>query len=188
MRPKGAVIPASRYRSPATLACFLGEFMPAPFSLAALGAVDTASLLLALAGGWVEAATSAQALPESFPLLRGHVLRALGYALGHALFHATAEIRATGTVPSTSAEEDPAQRQITFWQAFGLLALCRILFGGRGWHGSGRSNFRRRMEERVAERLAERSEHMTPEERERFRQGLRGRCGFDPATSESKGQ
>src|SRR5437879_7359960 len=34
-------------------------------------------------------------------------------------------------------------RHITFWQAFGLLALCRILFGGHGWHGSGRSNFRR---------------------------------------------
>jgi hypothetical protein len=79
-------------------------------------------------------------------------------------------------------------RQITFWQAFGLLALCRILFGGHGWHGSGRSNFRRRMEERVAERMAERSEHMSPEERERFRQGMRGRCGFGPSTSESKGQ
>ena len=79
-------------------------------------------------------------------------------------------------------------RQITFWQAFGLLALCRTLFGGRGWHGSGRSNFRRRMEERVAERMAERTEHMTPEERERFRQGMRGRCGFGPSTSESKAQ
>ena len=75
-------------------------------------------------------------------------------------------------------------RQITFWQAFGLLALCRILFGGRGWHGSGRSNFRRRMEERMAAR----SEHMTPEERERFRQGMRGRCGFGPSSTESKGQ
>ena len=29
--------------------------------------------------------------------------------------------------------------QITFWQALGLLALCRILFGGFGLHGSGRS-------------------------------------------------
>ena len=28
-------------------------------------------------------------------------------------------------------------RQITFWQAIGLLALCRILFGGLGLHGSG---------------------------------------------------
>ncbi len=24
-------------------------------------------------------------------------------------------------------------RQITFWQALGLLALCRILFGGHGY-------------------------------------------------------
>ena len=73
--------------------------------------------------------------------------------------------------------------QVTFWQAFGILALCRILFGGRGWHSSGRSNFRRR----IAERMAERTEHMTPDERERFRQGMRGRCGFGPSTSESKG-
>jgi len=71
-------------------------------------------------------------------------------------------------------------RQITFWQAVGILALCRILFGGFGHHGSYRSNFRRRM--------AERWERMTPEERERFRQGVRGRCGFGPSTSESKGQ
>ena len=71
-------------------------------------------------------------------------------------------------------------RQITLWQAIGILALCRILFGGFGWRGSGRSNFRRRMEERC--------EHMTPEERERFRQGLRGRFGFAPSTGESKEQ
>ena len=76
-------------------------------------------------------------------------------------------------------------RQITFWQALGLLALCRILFGGFGRHSGPRSNsaFRRRMADRVAERW----EHMSPEERERFRQRLRERCGFDPATSESKG-
>jgi len=71
-------------------------------------------------------------------------------------------------------------RPVTFWQALGLLALCRILFGGLGRHGAGRSRFRRR--------LAERWEHMTPEERERFRQRLRERCGFGPSTSESKGQ
>jgi hypothetical protein len=28
-------------------------------------------------------------------------------------------------------------RQITFWQALGLLALCRILFGGFGLGGGG---------------------------------------------------
>ncbi len=71
-------------------------------------------------------------------------------------------------------------RLITFWQALAILLLCRILFGGFGRHGFHRSNFRRRM--------AERWERMTPEERERFRQGVRGRCGFGPATSESKGQ
>src|SRR3989304_5630332 len=36
-------------------------------------------------------------------------------------------------------------RQITFWQAVGILALCRILFGGFGGHGSVRSNIRRRL-------------------------------------------
>ncbi len=79
-------------------------------------------------------------------------------------------------------------RQITFWQALGLLALCRILFGGLGLHGSGRSNIRRRMTERMADRMAERCESMTPEERERFRQRMRERWGFDPSTSEGKGQ
>jgi hypothetical protein len=59
--------------------------------------------------------------------------------------------------------------QITFWQAFGILALCRILFGRSGWHRAGRSNFRRRMRERWGS--------MTPEEREKFREGMRGRCG-----------
>jgi len=70
--------------------------------------------------------------------------------------------------------------QVTFWQALGLLALCRILFGGIGMHGSPRSNVGRRMAERWAK--------MTPEERERFRQGMRERCGFGSSPSESKGQ
>ena len=70
-------------------------------------------------------------------------------------------------------------RQINFWQALGLLALSRILFGGFGRPGFGRIGIRRR--------LMERWDTMTPEERERFRQGLRGRCGFDAASpSESK--
>jgi hypothetical protein len=75
-------------------------------------------------------------------------------------------------------------RQITFWQALGLLALCRILFGGRGWHGHrrsgfGRSGFRGRMKERCG--------RMTPEERERFRQRMRERFGFGPSAGESTG-
>ncbi len=60
-------------------------------------------------------------------------------------------------------------RPISFWQAVGLLALSWILFGGfrggrifaRPWQHS----------------LRERWERMTPEEREKFRVGMRGRCG-----------
>ena len=79
-------------------------------------------------------------------------------------------------------------RQITFWQALGILVLCRILFGGFGLHGGSRSTVRRRVADRMADRVGDRWDHMTPEERERFRQRLRERCGFDPSSSESKGQ
>jgi uncharacterized membrane protein len=65
---------------------------------------------------------------------------------------------------------------ISFWQALGLLVLCRVLFGGLGLRGSAGSNMRRRM--------AERWERMTPEERERFRRGMSGHFGFGPPTGE----
>ena len=74
-------------------------------------------------------------------------------------------------------------RQVTFWEALGLLALCRILFGGFGFGGgSGHRHFsrrgiRERVSERVSERMAERWGQMTAEERERFRQGMHGRGG-----------
>ncbi|MGD0567765.1 MAG: hypothetical protein ABSA78_05120 [Candidatus Sulfotelmatobacter sp.] len=69
-------------------------------------------------------------------------------------------------------------RQITFWQAIGLLALCRILFGGVSGRGLRRSNWRGRM--------GGRWQSMTPEEREKFREGMRGRCGFGTAAAEEK--
>ena len=60
-------------------------------------------------------------------------------------------------------------RTITFWQALGILILSKILFGGfRGRPGYG-GPWRRRMRERWQE--------MTPEEREKFRQGMLSRCG-----------
>lgn len=59
--------------------------------------------------------------------------------------------------------------QIGFWQAVALVILSRILFGGlRGPWGGG-MHWRHRMKERW--------ERMTPEEREKFRSGFRGRCG-----------
>jgi hypothetical protein len=68
-------------------------------------------------------------------------------------------------------------RPITFWQALGLLALCRILFGGFGLGGGGHRPHSRR-------RMAERWEQMTPDEREKFRQGMRSRGGgFEAPTS-----
>lgn len=61
---------------------------------------------------------------------------------------------------------------IGYWQALALLVLTRILFGGfrRGFGGFGPGmHWRRRMMERWAQ--------MTPEEREKFREGMKGRCG-----------
>jgi len=69
-------------------------------------------------------------------------------------------------------------RQITFWQALGLLALCRILFGGFGMGGGSHrgSHSRRRMREHW--------ERKTPEERESFREGLHGWGRTTPLDSE----
>ena len=61
--------------------------------------------------------------------------------------------------------------QISFWQAIGLLVLSKLLFGG--FHSRARDG-RRHWKNRMKERW----EGMTPEERERFRQGMR--CGRGP--------
>lgn len=65
-------------------------------------------------------------------------------------------------------------RMIGFWQALGLLVLCRILFGGhggRGGHGPGR-------------RWKGRCKKMTPEEREKFRHAMRE--GYDVGSASAK--
>jgi len=74
-------------------------------------------------------------------------------------------------------------REVTFWQGLGLLVLCRLLFGGCGLRGSSRSGspIRGRIVDRMADRVAERWQQMTPEERDRFRQRMRERCGIDLA-------
>jgi uncharacterized membrane protein len=56
---------------------------------------------------------------------------------------------------------------VTFWQALGLLVLCRILFGGHG--------FSRRA-----------SGAARTEARERIRQRMRERFGFPPSASEGR--
>ena len=62
-----------------------------------------------------------------------------------------------------------ALRAITFWQALGLLILSKILFGGFRPYRGGGPHWRRR--------IMERWERMTPEEREKFKQGMRRGCG-----------
>jgi hypothetical protein len=60
--------------------------------------------------------------------------------------------------------------EITYWQALGLLILTKILFGFPFHRGGGPSRHWRR-------RMIERWDKMTPEEREKFREGMQGRCG-----------
>lgn len=61
-------------------------------------------------------------------------------------------------------------QEIGFWQSIGLLALCRILFGGLG--------FRPGMFEKAHRRMHERWMKMTPEQREAFMQHRRHKFGF----------
>jgi hypothetical protein len=55
---------------------------------------------------------------------------------------------------------------VTYWQAVGLIVLSRLLFGGFGGSRGRGGHWGRRARERW--------EQMTPEEREKFRQGTRG--------------
>ncbi len=59
--------------------------------------------------------------------------------------------------------------QLSFWQAIGMLALCRILFGGIGGRG-GRGP---------------RKSRMSLEERQGLRQRMRDRCEMGPITPET---
>jgi len=71
-------------------------------------------------------------------------------------------------------------KAITYWQALGLLALSKILFGG--FPGRGR-RFGPPWRERM---LAKRWESLTPEEREKLREKLRHRFGDCGPWSESE--
>jgi len=64
-------------------------------------------------------------------------------------------------------------RRIGYWEAWGLIILSKILFGG--FHGMRREggDWRHRMKERW--------ERMTPEERDKFRQAVGGSWGSTEA-------
>jgi hypothetical protein len=61
-------------------------------------------------------------------------------------------------------------RVITFWQALGMLVLCRILFGR--WGGGPRSA--------AFGRGRHGWKKLTPEEKEEWRRRMRERCGMGP--------
>jgi len=63
--------------------------------------------------------------------------------------------------------------ELSYVQALGLLVLSKILFGGFRRPGPPHWHWRQRMRERW--------EKMTPEEREKFRQGAWARCGGGPS-------
>ena len=58
---------------------------------------------------------------------------------------------------------------VTFWQALGILLLAKILFGGWKGGGSGRQHWKHKMQDKWAA--------MSPEERERFKEQWKKRCG-----------
>ncbi len=75
-------------------------------------------------------------------------------------------------------------KTITFWQAFGILVLSKILFGG---FGKGCRCHRRHFG--WNEKMKEKWEKMSPEEREEFKQQWRHKCrswkGFGESAEKS---
>jgi hypothetical protein len=73
---------------------------------------------------------------------------------------------------------------INFWQALGILALSKILLGrfGKGgghWKGKHRGTWEPQWKERW--------NHMTPEEKVRFKQKIRDKWGCGPTKDSSIG-
>lgn len=61
--------------------------------------------------------------------------------------------------------------KLNYWQSIGLLVLSKILFGGfRGKPGGGPGRFGN-------QQWHQKMQNMTPEEREKFRDEWRERCG-----------
>ena len=68
---------------------------------------------------------------------------------------------------------------ITYWQAVGLFFLSKLLFGGfrGGWGHRGR----------WGRGMHDRWENMTPEQREKFRKGMKGCMFSQPGSGVSSG-
>ena len=80
---------------------------------------------------------------------------------------------------------------ISFWQALGLLVLCRLLFGGFGWHHRmrrGGMHGRNHIREKWMKMTPEQRKEFVKKRREHFdRGGFFDRPDFDPfATDENR--
>src|SRR6476660_3262760 len=65
-------------------------------------------------------------------------------------------------------------RTVGFWQASGMLALCRTLFGGIGGHNGHHDRHG----------WKGRCKRMTPEERQKFRQAMQQGFEFGPSAGQ----
>jgi Ca2+/H+ antiporter, TMEM165/GDT1 family len=72
----------------------------------------------------------------------------------------------------------------SLWQAFGLMVLSWILFGGL--RGAGRYRSGRGGHWRDRDRMKDRWEQMTPEERDKFREWARAHSGPVAADAQTK--
>ncbi|MDF7647771.1 hypothetical protein F3J38_03310 [Pantoea sp. Acro-805] len=79
-------------------------------------------------------------------------------------------------------------KSIGFWQAIGLLVLCRILFGGLGFRPGMFGMARRRMHERWMQMTPEQREEFMQHRRERFHHGRRERCDWHGRRDEARSQ
>jgi hypothetical protein len=90
------------------------------------------------------------------PFLVAGILALISYIVMQLWNHLLPDILHTGT--------------IDFWQAMELFILAKILFGfGPGGRGGGAPWMRHRME---------RFKNMSPEEKQRFKEEMRSRCGW----------
>ena len=81
-------------------------------------------------------------------------------------------------------------RAISYWEALGLFILSKILFKGITWnsHKGGHWNrhWKAKWNEQWNAKWREKWETMSPEDRERFKQKMREKCGWmNPTTEQS---
>jgi hypothetical protein len=80
-------------------------------------------------------------------------------------------------------------RAITYWEALGLFILSKMLFKGITWNnnrgGHWNRHWKAKWNEKWNAKWREKWDTMSPEDRERFKQKMRDKCGWMTAPPES---